>query len=332
MASGLVAAFAWFHQWWDALAWLVMLVFLAGSALEFYDRDLARYVLVAAWGVLALFWVASIYQFVFDQKSITEGLAVIAAIPLSLYVGYLLATGRDRLMMVSRAVAVMWAIYLPFSSLPFLRNPMIAIVTDQTAAVLSLLGAKFTVVVGNHFPPGVVVDHAPKPYNHSFVFQFPNRNGGYNIVYTIETACTGIGSMAIFGGLIAAVEAPLRRKLKALVASVGVIWILNVTRNVFIAYMFGYQRLQVFPQFVMSTFNLDTPLEVSYIVADRIVAQSLSVVALVGITYLVVTQLPEVLTIVEEGLYVLTRKEYDLQSALGASIRADGGTDPETGE
>jgi len=327
MLSGVAGAFEWAHQWWAALSWLVMLVFLAGALVEFYDRKWGRYVLVGGWVVLALFWVSSIYQFVFDQKSITEGIAVIAAIPLSLYVGYLLATGRDRLLMISRGVAVAWLIYLPLSTVPFLRDPLIAIVTDQTAAVLSLIGADFSVVAGNNFPAGVTPSEAPQSFHKSFLFQFDQRNGGYNIVYTIKMACTGVGSMAIFGGLIAAVRAPLRRKLKALAAAVGIIWVLNIGRNVFIAYTFGYQHLQIFPDFVMSAFGLQTHLEVSYIVADRILAQFLSVAALVGITYIVVMQLPEVLAIVEEGLYVLTRKEYDLQKALSVGVRTDGGSD-----
>ncbi|QCC50169.1 archaeosortase A [Halapricum salinum] len=327
MLSGVAGVFEWAHQWWAVLSWLVMFVFLAGAVVEMYDREWGRYLLVGGWVVLALFWVSSIYQFVFDQKSITEGIAVVAAIPLSLYVGYLLATGRDRLLMISRGVAVAWLIYLPLSTVPFLRDPLIAVVTDQTAVVLSLIGADFSVVAGNNFPADISLAEPPQSYHQSFFFQFPERNGGYNIVYTIKMACTGVGSMAIFGGLIAAVRAPLKRKLKALAAAVGIIWVLNIARNVFIAYTFGYQRLQVFPDAVMSAFGLQTHLEVSYIVADRIIAQFLSVAALVGITYIVVMQLPEVLAIVEEGLYVITRKEYDLQKALGVGVRADGGVE-----
>jgi archaeosortase A (PGF-CTERM-specific) len=327
MVSELVGAFEWAHQWWAVLSWLVMGVFLAGAALEFYDREWARYVLVGGWVVLALFWVSSIYQFVFDQKSITEGIAVILAVPLSLYVGYLLANGRDRLLMISRGVAVAWLIYLPLSTVPFLRDPLIAVVTDQTAFVLSLIGADFSVVAGNNFPSHISLSDPPQSFHKSFFFQFDSPGDGYNIVYTIKMACTGVGSMAIFGGLVAAVRAPLRRKLKALGAAVAIIWVLNIARNVFIAYTFGYQKLQLFPDAVVSAFGLQTQLEVSYIVADRILAQFLSVAALVGITYIVVMELPEVLSVVEEGLYVLTRKEYDLQQALGVGVRADGGAE-----
>lgn len=321
MAPGFVGAFEWAHQWWDPLSWLVLLVFLSGAALEFYDRRLARYVLLGGWGVLALFWVSAIYQFVFDQKSITEGIAVVLAIPLSLYVGYLLASGRDQLIVVSRAVAVAWLIYLPLSTLPFLRDPLIAIVTDQTAAVLSLIGADFQVIAGNNFPADLGPAEPVEPYHRTFFFHVP---GDRAISYTIMMACTGVGSMAIFGGLIAAVRAPLARKLKALAVAVGIIWVLNIVRNVFIAYSFGYQRLQVFPEFVMSAFGVKR-VEVSYIIADRILAQFLSVFALVAITYVVIKILPEVLTIVEEALYVLTRDEHDLRSALDVGARADGG-------
>jgi hypothetical protein len=74
---------------------------------------------------------------------------------------------------------------------------------------------------------------------------------------------------------------------------------------------------------------------VSYFLADRVLAQSLSVLALVAITWLVVRELPEVLTVVEDILYVLTGSEYDLGAALEvgddesvpepAVVRADGG-------
>jgi hypothetical protein len=53
----------------------------------------------------------------------------------------------------------------------------------------------------------------------------------------------------------------------------------------------------------------------------------------VVITWLVIRELPEVLVVVEDLLYILTGSEYDLQAALGVSdglgpdgrpVRADG--------
>jgi hypothetical protein len=62
---------------------------------------------------------------------------------------------------------------------------------------------------------------------------------------------------------------------------------------------------------------------VSYFVADRIIAQSLSVVAMLAITWIVVHELPEVLTILEDALFVFTGKEYDLAAALGVESETE---------
>ena len=47
-----------------------------------------------------------------------------------------------------------------------------------------------------------------------------------------------------------------------------------------------------------------------------------AVVALVGVTYLVVHEVPELLTVIEDVLYMVTGDEYDLRSELGLDERA----------
>ncbi|WP_197428566.1 archaeosortase A [Halapricum sp. CBA1109] len=323
MTDGIVAPFAALYQYWGTLAWTILVVFLAGIVLERYDKEYARSVFVVGWAVLSVLWVASIYQFIFDQKSITEGIGVLVGIPLSLWIGYLLASGRDQLRVLSRAVGVMWLVYLPASTVDAIRSPLIDTVTGHTAWVLSFFTTEFSLVEGSAFPSNVNAETAA----HTVSFLFQNPEQGYNVVYTIQLACTGLGSVAIFAGLIAAVQAPLRRKLKALGAAVAIIYVLNIARNVFIAYSFGLQKMHLFPDAIVDLFALTSTYKVSYILADRIIAQFLSVVALVGITYVVVKLLPEVLTIVEEGIYVFTRKEYDLRQALDVGARTDGGSD-----
>jgi len=104
---------------------------------------------------------------------------------------------------------------------------------------------------------------------------------------------------------------------------VSVIYVLNLLRNVFIAVSFGHQRMQLFPGLVMTLFGLEDPQMVSYYVADRILAQTGSVVALVAITYFLVRELPEITVLVEDALFLVTGTEYDLVSAL------DAGSEPE---
>lgn len=303
----------WLHQFSDPLAWLVLASFLSDAALEYVDRDhdrsRARVLTAGAWVLFAVFWLSLIHYYVIDSKSIIEGLGSIIAVPASLYIGYLLLCGRDSLFVLSRAIAGMGLVFLPFEAFPFLTTVLIEAVTRQTEFVMGLLGQ--TAPEDFHVVSGAVIG---KPDRRS-TFLFVDETG-HRITYTIRIACTGIGSMAIFGGLIAAIRAPLARKIRALAVSIPVIYALNIVRNVFIGLVFGQQRLHIAPDLVLGLFSATDPYLVSYLIADRILSQSLAVLTLIGITWLVVRELPEAMVVVEDLLYIATGSEYDLQSAV----------------
>jgi len=67
----------------------------------------------------------------------------------------------------------------------------------------------------------------------------------------------------------------------------------------------------------MAAAGYDTVYDVSYFIADKILSQLLSVVALIGITWLVVRIIPELLTVVEDVAYLVTGNEYDMHEAFG---------------
>jgi archaeosortase A (PGF-CTERM-specific) len=159
-----------------------------------------------------------------------------------------------------------------------------------------------------------MISEKPYPYESTFWFEGNTRP----ITYNILLACTGMGSISIFAGAILAVSAPWRRRLRALALTVSVIYVLNLFRNVFIAVSFGEQRMQILPELVMTVFGLADPQMVSYYVADRILAQTGSVVVLVGITYFLVRELPEITVLVEDLLFLVTGTEYDLVAAFDA--------------
>ena len=339
MLDIVLSGLEWATQFSDSLAWLVLATFLATAALDWVDqRERARYTGVVAWAVFGVFWFSLIYHFAFVQKSVIEGVGTLVAVPASFYVGYLLWSGRDSLFVLTRAIFLMGVVFFPFESIPLLREFLVETVTDQTAVLISLIGSNPEVVTGHEAmadgvrviaQDGYIIGQKEYLYESTFAFD----DGESPIFYTILIACTGIGSMAIFAGLIGAVEAPARRKVRALAVSIPVIYALNLGRNVMIAVGFGEQRFQLFPGLIMSVFGLSDPRKVSYIVIDRIVAQSLSVVALVGITYLVVRELPEVLTVVEDLLFVVTGAEYDLRAALDVPSAPEGAeVDGEQGE
>lgn len=319
MAPGPLELLAAANAYADPLAFLVVGLFLLGAALEFRDRELARSASVAAWVAFAAFWVAQIHHFAFVQKSIIEGVGAVVAVPACLYVGYLLWQGRDSLFVLSRAVAAMGVVFLPFAVSPVLRQWLIETVTRQTEFLMGVLGQDPAVVQGGSVPG---TDHA----DYRNTFRFTPAASDKAVTYTIVIGCTGIGSMAIFAGLVSAVRAPLSRKARAFAVSVPVIYVLNLVRNVFIGLSFGQMRMQLFPELTAELFGFSAvadPALVSYYWADRILAQPASVVAMVAITWLVVRELPEILTVVEDVLYVFTGTEYDLGAALDLELPDD---------
>lgn len=314
----------------DAFAWLVILTFTAGAGLEYATRrgtiaarglEAARATMASAWVLFAGFWLVLFPHFAFTHKSYVEGILAFVAVPACVYAGYLLWKGRDSLFVLSRSVAIMGLIYLPFETIPEFtvggvtvpapKQFLIEAVAAQTGFLMGLLG----------YHPELVVGSAGYPSTYKFV-----TADGHTLLFTIVLACTGLGSIAIFAGLIGAVRAPLGRKLRALAIAVPVIYGLNLLRTTFIGITFGEQLLQFYPEVVMFLFGESDVYKVSWYISDRIVSQLLAVVALVGLTYLVVRQLPEVLTVVEDVLYMLTNDEYDLSETLDLPrVRADGG-------
>ena len=297
--------------WSAPLMWLVLSAFLGSAVLGLSDREWARRVAVAGWIAFGAFWLVLVPHFVLTQKSLIEGIGSLAAVPLSVWAGYQLYRGRDSLFVLTRAVGLMGLVYVPFLTIGPLRQAIVESVTDQTALLLSLLGFDPLVVDGfSH--NGIEIAEKPYPYESTFWFEGNSRP----ITYNILLACTGIGSIAIFAGAILSVAAPWRRKLRALALTVSVIYVLNLFRNVFIAVSFGEQRMQILPGLVMTVFGLEDPQMVSYYVADRILAQTGSVVVLVGITYFLVRELPEITVLVEDLLFLVTGTEYDLAAAF----------------
>jgi len=318
MSGGLVDALASLGGYADPLGWLVLGFFLVGAALEYHDREYARAVQVGGWLVFALFWLVLIYPWFAIDQSVIRGVGAVIAAPLSVLVAKTLYEGRDSLFTLSRAVALMGVVYAPFVTLEPLRDRLILIVTDHTAWAMGLVGYD-PAVVTRLSEAGVdrELTIEKPPLENTFVFLQEAPEG---ITYTIVLACTGIGSMAVIIGLVAAVRAPWQRKLRALAVAVPIIYVLNIVRNVFIGVSFGRQYLQVLPDATMMLFGLENELRVSYIWADRILAQSVSVVAMILVLWLVLREVPEVIEPVEDVLYLLTGNEYDLASALNVDI------------
>lgn len=282
----------------DALAWLVVASFVGGAILQSRtDSPWTKRAAVAAWILFAVFWAALVPHFVFVQRSIIEGLLSIAAVPASLYVGYLIWTEQRDFSTITRAVAIMGLIYLPFETIPLIRAVAIETVTRHVEVFLHTLGYNPTVQQG--------VDGLRS----TFLFVGPD---GHKFTTRVLLACTGIGSAATVSGLVMALDAPLRRRLAGVTIVVPIIYALNVLRVAFIALAHGNQWFVGWEDPVFLLFGTNNPNMVSFLIADRVLAQSVSVVVLVAMTLGLLRLLPELSVVIEDVLFLLTGDEYDI--------------------
>ncbi|CQH46596.1 archaeosortase A [Halobacterium hubeiense] len=288
----------------DALAWIVVAAFATSAVLQVDYRQYSRYTAVAAWTLFAVFWGLLAPYYFFEHLSIIEGALSAVAVPACLYTAYLVGTGKRQLETLTRSIAIMGLLFLPFETIEPARRFAIETVAQQAEWLMAQFG---------YYPPVVEGEHG---YMAKFVFTGEHVVTGesWKFPTTVLMACTGIGSMSIVGGLALAVKAPWKRRAQALAIALPVIYGLNVIRVAFIAVAHGEQwfRNPTMQDIVFAVFPSDDPNMVSYLFADRMLAQSASVVALVVLTFVLLRIVPELGGVVEDVAYIATGNEYDI--------------------
>ncbi len=302
----------------DVAIWIIAGVFAVAGLLEWYGRranrsltEPARLIAVIGWVGFGFFWLNLVPYFWFEHQSFVEAILAFVGFPASLYAAKVLYDGRNTLFILSRAIAVMLFIYLPFETIPAFEIAGVAFPAPRQYLIEMTTVFTGWVIYGLGYSPTLV--ESPEGYMATYQW-IVGEDQRYNI--TVVLACTGLGSIAIFSGLIAAVRAPISRKLRALAIAVPIIFVLNIFRTAFISIVSGNQLMQWYPEAVLFLFGETNELRVSFLLSDRVISQILAVVALMGIAYLVARELPELLTVLEDVLYLLTGNEYDLQEAL----------------
>ncbi len=252
--------------------WLAIILMIISSVTGHSNR-LKPLIGGIGWGVFAIHWAYQPLHYI----EIHDYFNVILTIAIALFCLFMASTlikeYRDPSLrsstnnvtyMATTATALGSLFYFPFANLPFLNQWIISAVTDNVVWTMETMG--FAVET---------------PAWDTIVYN------GYTV--KIILACTAIESIALFTGLIISVKAPAKRLASAFMASVPVIYGLNVLRDVFVIIAYGQQW-----------FGPD-----SFEIAHHLIAKIGSGIALFTIAYVVMRILPEILDLID-GLWEMT--------------------------
>ncbi len=244
--------------------WLSLTLLLA-SALT--DMGI---VAALGWVMFGVYWLGQPGHYLATDDYFNAMLAMVAALFCIYLARIILAKGKSQASSwASYSAAIGGIIYFPFAEIEPLKSWLIS----STAAITIGLLQTFSIPVSMESWNILVLN-------------------GRSV--EIVLACTAIESIALFAGVIISVNAPVRRKLAALVASTLTIYLLNIFRNAFVLMAYGWDW-----------FGND-----SFYMAHNVIAKFGSTVALLAIAYIVFALLPELLMLIDE---------------LGAEIRHPGG-------
>lgn len=227
----------------------------------------------AAWLLFGGFWTAAGVDYLATGRSFLGVVSVVAA-GVAVYGGSLVARHRQVGWRLTRAFAVMGLLFVPFQFLLPVYGAGLSLVAGHTGALLSALG----------FSP--VFAHGAGGAANLVLFEGRPPTHGIRIV----SACTGISGIALFVGLIAATDAPVRRRLVACLPVGVAIYVLNLVRTAFVA---GALAGRWFADVGTWVFGAADPALASYYVAEYVIAQALVVLVLLGVYLAVSRWLPE---------------------------------------
>ena len=259
--------------------WAALILLIIASALPGRCRQYRFLTGAAGWFFFAIHWLVQPAHYIeigdYVNVLLVLGVTVFCMILAhAMYRNYKHSVDDgDILLMITVAAALGGLFYYPFAKIEVLNTFLISVVTEQVVSILHLFSVPAQQIDWNRI---TLNDHT----------------------ITIILACTAIESIAIFIGLIFCVRAPMKRTVIAFIASVPVIYALNMVRNVFVVVAFGYAWFG----------------EHSFQIAHHVIAKIGSGIALFVIAYVVLQMLPELLSAIDQLFaivrrYVTTRQE-----------------------
>lgn len=257
----------------ENVLWVAVAFMLACSLLS-KKRRMRKLLGAIGWGFFSIHWFYQPMHFIEIGDYVNVVLVIIVGI-VCLLLAYnmfkeyrssrLIGDGSvDVTSMATSATALASLFYFPFAQMEFLNTWIISLVTDNVFWVLQVLGHPAQMAAWNKI-----------------------ALNGYQV--EIILACTAIESIALFIGLIASVNAPLKKLAAAFMVSVPIIYALNIIRDVFVIVAYAYQW------FGPNSFEI----------AHHTIAKAGSGIALFAIAYVVMRILPELVDLIEGIWYMV---------------------------
>ncbi len=242
------------------------------------------YAAMGGWISIVIVFLAGIPEYL-SQNNILYPVLALLSLPFLWITLRLLYHNEKRVFELTRAAAVAFILYAPFAFFPVIGDWLIAMVVDQTLSLLKYLNYPAYLADWNTIQHGI-------------------------FKVEIILACTGIQSIAIMLGVVAAVPTTTRQKILAFLLVVPSIYILNLFRNagVIIAY-----TDQWFPFFTDLVTNGEFGFE-SFFWAHNIIAEGLALLFLIALAYYIFRLIP---TLADCAIDLITIYKREVRNIVG---------------
>ena len=282
--------------------WISLVFFLLASILPLQHKQYRMPIGTIGWIFFAIYWALQPLYYI-KEGDLTMILLTLVVAFICIIIAHLMfgtytdsrkgiqndnpANRQKTLTVVTTITAVGCLFYFPFAEIESMNHFLISIVTSQTFWLAQMAG-------------------------------FPVERLDWNMIilegYRVEIilACTAIESIALFFGIILGVKAEKKRIFMALMASIPVIYTLNLIRNAFVIGAYGYNWFGTGPMIVNilgNEFFLHD--SASFYLGHHIIAKGGSGIALFFIAYAVLKLLPELLDLID-NLWQLIREDLRL--------------------
>ncbi|MHC1627178.1 MAG: archaeosortase A [Methanoculleaceae archaeon] len=229
-----------------------------------------EYPAIAGWTCLSIYLLSEV-PYYFEEQNFFYPAAAVLSIPFVYITSVALLRKEEAVLLLSRIAAVASLIYAPFGYIQPVGEWLISVVAAQTGYLLHLLSYPVDMVAWNIIA----------------------RNGYQT---EIVLACTGIQSIAIMTAVSLAVPGRWKEKVSLSLVVASTIYILNLFRNAFVIMAYTGQWFSFLPDIGESQY----PGYGSFFWAHNVLSESLALIVLIGLSYILFSSLPELGRMAEE--------------------------------